>query len=311
MTRRLPPLNALRAFEAAARFESFSRAADTLGVTHGAVSRQVRHLEQSLGIALFERRHRRVLLTEPGRELFRVVADAFDGIESGLRRLGLDRSPERLVVAIDPDFASLWLVPCLADLRAAVPGVALEITASKDIAPLSIGRADCAVHYGPEPPAGLHVDVLFRSTLFPVCAPSLTRGRQRLQAPCDLRHHTLLHDRTTAEWYRYVEISGVEGIDCTQGLVFSETALSLEAAARGQGIAIGDDVLSLRLYREGRLTPLFGPAFGSPNAYYFLAPKAALARAEVRAFRKWLLAAIAAQRGEFSSFVSSTDLTVL
>lgn len=162
-------------------------------------------------------------------------------------------------------------------------------------------RMDCAVHYGRvhygrDPWPGLHAEPLFRSTLFPVCSPALARGEPPLRNPDDLRHHTLLHDCTTDEWYHFVTLSGAHDVDCSSGLTFSESTLTLHAAASGQGVAMGDDFLCAAYFAEGRLACPFGPGFLSPNAYFFLAAKQALSSPRVKAFRAWLRDALARHR---------------
>lgn len=299
MSRTLPPLNALRAFEAAARHQSIKRAAEELHVTHGAVSRHVRHLEEMLEVRLFDRLHRRVVLTPAGENLRAVAADAFDRLEGGLRQTRKPGVDESLVVAVEPDLASLWLVPRLADLRRLLPEVKVEITAAKDVVSFPDPRIDCAVHHLYAPSPGFRVDTLFSCILFPVCSPELLKHGPPLSEPADLRHHTLLHDRNTAEWERFLELAGVSDVvDSSKGVIISETALNMDAAVRGQGVAMGDDVLAAEHLARGQLVPLFGPSMRSENSYYLIVPQPRLARRSIRVFRDWLLAAAEQTRAE-------------
>jgi LysR family glycine cleavage system transcriptional activator len=174
------------------------------------------------------------------------------------------------VISVDPDFAGLWLVPRLADFYALVPHTLVEIIAERSLPALRDSRVSCAIHYAEANPEIDNGELLFRSSLFPVCAKSLMQS-SRLDSVEDLRHHILLHDRSVNEWEEYLRSSAiVADIDVRQGIVFSETALCLDAAARGQGVAIGDDFMAATLLSEGRLVKPFGSAVFSKNAYYFV-----------------------------------------
>lgn len=208
------------------------------------------------------------------------------------------QTPERLVISVDPDFAGLWLVPRLADLYAFVPNTIVEIIADKAAPAPTDPRIHCAIQYAE---AGLHFEngeMLFRSRLFPVCAESLTRMTP-LQSPDDLRHHVLLHDRSIAEWEHYLRSCTVTvDINVRAGVVFSENALCLDAAARGQGVALGDDFLAAVHLAEGRLTRPFGSMLQSGNAYYFVVADGASKHPSVAAFRTWLLQSVRRRREE-------------
>jgi LysR family glycine cleavage system transcriptional activator len=285
---RLPPLNALRPFEAAARHQSIKIAAEELHVTPAAVSRQIQILERYLGQALFERQHRRIVLTDAGRIVLAVLAKDFSEIQSVFEQLRGSPRPKKLVISTDPDFAGLWLVPRLADFQATLPDTMIEIKAEKTIAALDDPRVSCAIHYAEADRA--IGELLFRSRLFPVCA-----GRHwlPLESPDDLRHHVLLHDRSIAEWDEFLRTSpGTSNINVNSGILFSDNVLCLEAAARGQGVAIGDDFLAANHLSEGRLVKPFTSAMLSRNAYYLLVPEDAASRPAVIAFRAWLLRSI-------------------
>jgi LysR family glycine cleavage system transcriptional activator len=288
---RLPVLNSLRAFEAAARHQSIKKACDELHVTHAAVSRHIQKLEQQLGRDLFERHHRKIVLTDDGALLLGAVTAAFSQIQRAIAQLSGNQNPERLVISVDPDFAGLWLVPRLAEFYAIVPNMLVEIRAEKDSNSLLDPQIDCVIQYAE---AGLTFDngeVLFRSRLFPVCAPGPIRSL--LHAPEDLRHHVLLHDRSTAEWQEYFQrYSMAFAVDVGLGIIFSETSLCLEAAARGQGVAIGDDFLAEMHLSEGRLVKAFDSGFLSKNAYYLVLRDTSAEQPAVVAFRTWLFRGI-------------------
>jgi LysR family transcriptional regulator, glycine cleavage system transcriptional activator len=286
----LPALNSLRFFEAVARHQSIKQAAAELHVTHTAVSRQVQGLERQLGRPLFARRHRKIALNDDGKILLRAVITSFSHIQRAIEQLTKNGHPETLVISVDPDFAALWLVPRLADFYELVPNTLVEIRSERNLNSLDNSRIDCAIQYaevGSGPEEG---ELLFRSRLFPVCA----RGpiQRRLRSPEDLRHYMLLHDRSTVEWQECIQgFSSVIDINVNSGVVFSETALCLEAAVRGQGVAIGDDFLGAIYLAEGRLVAPFDSVFYSRNAYYFITRNGAK-HAAVTAFRDWLFQSI-------------------
>jgi len=290
----LPPLNALRAFEVAARHRSFKKAGQELHVTRVAVSRQIRNLEDRLGRALFERRNQQIVLTEAGEILLAAVTASFSRIQRALVQLSSKPVPARLVISADPDFAGLWLVPRLADFYATVPDTLIEILAEKSASALHDPRVSCAIHYA-EADRGVG-EMLFRPKLFPVCAEK-RRQEAPLESLSDLRHHVLLHDRTMDEWEEYLRTCGVtSGINVRSGIVFSDSSHCMDAAVRGQGVAMGDDFLAAHHLSEGRLTRLFSGAVPSRNAYYFSAAENAASHPAVIAFRAWLLSSIQRSR---------------
>jgi LysR family glycine cleavage system transcriptional activator len=288
----LPALSTLIAFEAAARYQSITLAADELHVTHTAVSRRIQKLELQTACRLFERQHRKIVLTADGEMFLRAVTTGFTHIERAFVLLSGSQKPDRLVISVDPDFAGLWLVPRLDEVYAILPRTLVEIRAEKGINSLRDPRIDCAIQYAEAGSEPENSKILFRSRLFPVCAPSLAK-RLPLSSPEDLKRHVLLHDRSFAEWQEYLQKCSLT-IDVKAGLsaVFSETALCLDAAARGQGVAMGDDFLAAMHLSEGRLVRPFDSALYSRNAYYFIAPKRGPRHPAVTAFRNWLVQSI-------------------
>jgi LysR family glycine cleavage system transcriptional activator len=298
---RLPVLNWLRAFEAAARHQSIGKACKELHVTHAAVSRPIQKLEQQLGRDLFERHPRKIVLTADGEALRAAVATGFSIMQRAIAQLSGSQNPERLVISVDPDFASLLLVPRLAEFHALVPNILVEILAERGADAALNPRIDCAIYYAE---AGLRFEngeVLFRSSLFPVYAPDSIQGPP-LRTPEDLRHHVLLHDRSQIEWQEYIQICGIAaGVNFRSGSVFSETADCLDAAVRGQGVAMGDDFLAGLYLSEGRLVKPFDYSFLSKNAYYFVAPHGTAKHPALDAFRKWLFRTIDRLRADSSA----------
>jgi LysR family transcriptional regulator, glycine cleavage system transcriptional activator len=287
---------ALRAFEAAARHQSIKTASTELHVTPAAVSRHIKKLERLLGRPLFERHYRRIASTADGEMLLGAVTTGLSHIQSAVTRLSASQRPNRLVISVDPDFAGLWLVPRLGEFYAIAPNTLVEIRAEKSANSLHGRRIDCAIQYAE---AGMELknsEMLFRSRLFPVCAPGLMKMRP-LRSPEDLQHHTLLHDRSIVEWQEYLQSSPKTiNVDVRSGAVFSETAHCLDAAARGQGVAIGDDFLAAMHLSEGRLVKPFDSTRYSKNAYYFIVPKRGAQHPAVTIFRNWLFQSIRRQR---------------
>jgi LysR family transcriptional regulator, glycine cleavage system transcriptional activator len=293
---RLPVLNSLRAFEAAARHLSIKKACDELHVTHASVSKHIANLELWLGHSLFERHHRKIVLTGEGEALYLGLTVAFDHVQRVVTRLSRNQHSERLVISVDPDFAALWLVPRLGEFSAIVPDILVEILSEDSLRSFDDPKIDCAIHYSE---VGLDLpnhELLFRSTLFPVCAPSLMQATP-VQSPEHLRHHKLLHDRTLLEWQEFFrETSVATQMNLGVGSIFSTTALCLDAAARGQGVAIGDDFLAEIYLSEGRLIRALNYSVLSKNAYYFIVPAGPAQHPAVAALRKWLMQGIDAMR---------------
>lgn len=285
---RLPVLNWLRGFEAAARRRSILKACEELHVTHAAVSRHIQKLEEQLGQALFERHHNKIVLTEAGEILFGAVTMGFSYIQRAVTQLTGHQKADRLIISVDPDFAGLWLVPRLADFYAIVPDTVVEIVAEKGADLSQNSQMDCAIQYCDANFPLENGELLFRSRLFPVYAPDLLQPPP-LRSPEDLRHQVLLHDRSFDEWQEYLQCcSATIAFNVRSGLIFSETAHCLQAAAGGQGVAIGDDFLASIHLSEGRLVRPFDSAFLSKNAYYFVVPQRSTCQPAVRAFREWL-----------------------
>jgi LysR family glycine cleavage system transcriptional activator len=293
---RLPVLNSLRAFEAAARHLSIKKGGDELHVNHAAVSKHINKLEIWLNCSLFERHHRKIVLTEEGEALFGALTVTFDYLQHAISRLSKNQHAERLVISVDPDFAALWLVPRFGDFSTLVPEILVEILAEAALKSFDNPRIDCAIHYAQVGLDAPNREYLFRSSLFPVCAPSVMEATP-IQSPQDLRHHVLLHDRSILEWQEFLrETSVATLVNLDTGSIFSTTALCLEAAARGQGVAMGDDCLAQAYLSDGRLVRLFDYSVLSKNAYYFVVPEESASHPAVEAFRKWLIRGIDAMR---------------
>ncbi|HTZ35758.1 MAG TPA: transcriptional regulator GcvA [Stellaceae bacterium] len=290
----LPPLSALRAFEAAARLKSFSKAADELSVTPAAVSHQIHALEEDLGVSLFERRNRAVELTASARVLLPGLSDAFAGIHSSVRRLRAHNDTGTLNVTASPSFAGKWLVQRLYRFQQQNPQIDVRISATDTVVDLLRGDFDIAIRYGTGRYPGLAVELLLKNEVFPACSPELLRHGPPLETPADLRHHQLLHDQAVDRdplvptWSMWLKAAGVDDAPASHGLSFSSNILALEAAIAGHGVTLAYSTTAAADIAAGRLVRLFSLSLSDLFAYYIVAAPEALERSKVRAFRDWL-----------------------
>lgn len=290
MADRLPSLNAMRAFEAAARHLSFSRAADELNVTKAAVSHQVKALEDELGLPLFRRLNRALMLTPAGQTLYPPITEALRLMRSAVDRLHKqDRSGELVLTMLD-SFAAIWLVPRLGRFRKAHPEIDVRITTSDESIDFTRGDVDLAIRYGAGYWPDVHAERLMTEEIFPVCAPSLLRSGPPLNKPSDLVNHTLLQDHPRDFWRMWLMAVGVTGIDYERGPGYQHSNLVMLAAEQGDGVAIARSVLAADALAAGRLVKPFDVTVPAEYAYYLVCPPDHLRRPKVVAFRDWLLA---------------------
>lgn len=295
MSRRIPPLNALRAFEAAARHLSFTRASEELFVTQAAVSHQIKALEDWLGFKLFLRMGRGLRLTEEGQDYLPVLRDAFDDIATATERLMRAESEQRLTMSTTDSFASGWLVQRLKRFRARHPEIDVRLTTTDT--PVDFARSDVelSVRYGTGPWPGTETIPLFKEEIFPVCSPKLVADDPPLREPKDLRHHTLLHDDMTVTWGNWLLAAGVEGVDAERGPAYMHSNLVIQAAIDGEGVALGRSRLVARELEEGRLVKPFELSLPSSFSYFIVYPAANKDRPKIIAFRDWLIEEAAMQ----------------
>jgi LysR family glycine cleavage system transcriptional activator len=289
MSRRLPPLNALKAFEAAARHESFTRAADELCVTQGAVSQQVKALEGSLGIVLFARERQRLVITPAGREYLAVIRDALDRIAMGTERLMQSRSSGVLTVSTSPDFAAKWLVNRLGRFAESHPEIDLRVSATMHQVDFVRDDVDLAVRHGDGKWPGLDVVRLCSERLFPVCSPKLLSEDQSIATASDLLKFPLLRLDDWTNWNRWFEVAGVARPDA-RGPVFNRASMLIDAAVDGQGVALARTALAAWDMLTGRLIKPIDISLRMANTYWIVCPKAASTPPKVVTFRKWLMA---------------------
>ena len=293
MRRRLPSLNALKAFEASARQESFTQAANELCVTQGAVSQQVKALESELGVRLFRRERQRLIITEAGRTYLEVVRDAFDRLAAGTERLLQREQSGTLTITTSPNFAAKWLVHRLGRFSETHPGIDLRVSASVQHIDFAREDIDLAIRHGDGQWPGMHVIRLCTEELFPVCSPKLLKGRGALRLLRDVKHHTLLHTNDTNNWENWLARVdarvGVGGVDAKRGIIFNQASMAIDAAVDGQGIALARTALASWDLISGRLVRPFRQAFDAPHAFWIVCPKSTAALPKILAFRDWLL----------------------
>jgi LysR family glycine cleavage system transcriptional activator len=293
MAERYPPLNALRTFECAGRRLSFVHAAEELNVTPGAVSRQVKALEEWLGAALFYRRHKQVLLTPLGRSYLQSVSEPLERIVSATERAVQQNSERPVAITCYPTFALRWLVPRWGRFYDKHPEIDVQLTTSLQPVDFARGDADAAilVGEGPESWPGLDAVKLLDVDLFPVCSPALCNGSEALRQPTDLARLTLLHGTPRRQdWQRWLDFAGVPGIDANSGVTFDSLNLSIQAAVEGLGVAIAVGGLVAEDLAAKRLVRPFGPTRRSRRPFHFVFPSDRLRNRRLRAFKDWLSA---------------------
>jgi LysR family transcriptional regulator, glycine cleavage system transcriptional activator len=289
MLRRLPPLNALKAFEAVARSESFTRAAEELCVTKGAVSHQVKALEASLGIKLFVRERQRLILTETGRDYLAVVRDALDRIADATQRLVGRQTSGALTVSTSPDFAAKWLVHRLDRFGEAHPEIDLRVSATLHHVDFAREDVDLAIRHGDGNWAGLDAVRLCSERLFPVCSPRLVSGRNRITKAADLLKFPLLRLDDWKTWSRWFEAAGVSN-PVAHGPVLDQASMLIDAAVDGHGIALARTMLAAWDLLNGRLVRPIDVCLRIPKTYWIVCPKATAGLPKITLFREWLLA---------------------
>jgi LysR family glycine cleavage system transcriptional activator len=289
MRQRLPPLNALKAFEAAARHESFTRAAAELFVTQGAVSHQVKALEQELGLKLFNRERQRLVITEAGRDYLNVVRDAFDRISLGTELLLQRQNAGVLTVSTSPDFAAKWLVHRLGHFVEAHPEIDLRVSASLHHVDFAREEVDLAVRHGEGDWPGLDAVMLCSEQLFPVCSPKLLSGRRGRVRLADVLKLPLIHTGDRSLWTRWLAAAGVDDKTAVHGPVLNRDAISIDAAINGQGVALTRTTLCAWDLINGRLVRPFAEALRLSKSYWIVCPKVVAAQPKIATFRDWLL----------------------
>jgi LysR family transcriptional regulator, glycine cleavage system transcriptional activator len=301
MARDLPPLNAIRIFEAAARHLSFTRAADELHVTQAAISHQMKALEARLGVALFRRAGRGLVLTEAAQTYLADVRLVLDRLAEATRRLKAQERSGVLTATILPSFAAKWLLPRLPRFRAAHPEIDLRISSDSRAVDFAHEEFDLGIRTGRGAWPGLRAELIARAVLFPVCSPALLTGAHPLRVPADLRWHTLLHDEPRDGWRMWLNLVEADGVDPERGPGFSTASLVIQAAVEGHGVALASDALARDDLLAGRLVRPFAASLPADYAYWLVYPEPYATRPKLVAFRDWLIAEAAASRDEIGA----------
>jgi LysR family glycine cleavage system transcriptional activator len=288
-------LNALRAFEAAARNLSFKAAAEELGVTPAALSYQIRNLEDLLAVALFDRHNRAVSLTPAAERIFPGVHDGFQRLTQAVDELDKPDDENVLVISVGPAFAAKWLTPRLTRFLEQHPDIDPRISAVLRKADFDLEQIDAAVRFGYGNFPGLVTTKLLQETVTPMCSPDLLKGRLPLNTPADLARHALIHDDSLLPfegapgWADWLTAAGVDGVDVSRGLHFNHADLALDSAIGGTGIVLGRSVLAARDLQLGRLVCPFDIELPVTPAFYLVYPHKLPERPKIAAFRHWLM----------------------
>jgi LysR family glycine cleavage system transcriptional activator len=290
MPRRLPPLNTLRSFEAAARYESFTRAAEELHVTQSAVSQQVKALEAQLGVKLFNRERQRLKITPAGRDYLVEIREALDHVGTATERLMQRHSTGVLTVSTSQDFAAKWLVHRLASFAAAHPGIDLRVSATMHNVDFAREDVDVAVRHGDGNWPGLDATRLCAEQIFAVCSPKLLAGRDPLKRPADVLKWPLLRleDQSKA-WERWFALAGVAAPKRLPGPVLNRASMLIDAAIDGQGVALARTTLAAWDLISGRIVRPFDLSWRPVGTYWVMSPRATAKVEKIGRFRDWLL----------------------
>jgi LysR family glycine cleavage system transcriptional activator len=297
MQKKLPPLNALRAFEAGARHLSFTRAAEELHVTQAAVSHQVKALEDHLGYALFKRMTRKLGLTEEGRVLFPVVSEAFLRIAETADDLRSGGDCHTLTISVTPAFGAKWLVYRLPKFWQKHPEIDLKVHHSIQCADLRYDDVDIAVRFGGGKWEGAETEFMLRVDYTPMCSPALLAGPHPLKSPDDLRHHTLLHEDDYDGWTQWLAVAGASDVNPRRGPVIDDWTVLSQTAIDGGGVALGKPSMLARDLAEGRLVAPFDITMLTDLGYHLVYLPGALDRDKVRVFRDFIMEEVSQETG--------------
>jgi LysR family glycine cleavage system transcriptional activator len=293
MTARLPSLNGLRAFEAAARHLSFTQAASELNVTQTAISHQIRRLEEELGLRLFIRKNRALALTPQARDYLPGVRAAFNDLRLATDRLLRKDDDRVLTISTLASLAAKWLLPRLSTFQEAHPGIDVRITTSTGLVDFRSGDVDAAIRYGRGHWPGVRAEWLMADELFPVCSPKLLKGEKPLRSPQDLAHQTLLHSSGgyDDDWRQWLTAAGLPtNISRQPGVSFDLIFVTIQAAIDGIGVAMGRTSYVQDDIAKGRLVVPFEIALPTDAGFYLVSPEGMAEPQKLKAFRQWLLA---------------------
>ena len=301
MANRLPPLNALRAFDASARQLSFTRAVEELFVTQAAISHQIKALEEYLGLKLFMRKNRSLLLTEEGQSYYLDIKDIFNSLNDATEKLLARGTKGSITVSLQPSFAIQWLVPRLQAFNIRHPDIDVRIKAVDQRDNSLTEDVDVAIYHGRGQWLNLHADKLHTEYLIPVCSPLLLNGKKPLNTVNDLTQHSLLHDASRRDWKRWFKQVGVKGVNVNHGPIFSHSAMVLQAAIHGQGIALANSVLAKPDIDSGRLICPFNDVLVSKNSFYTVCRENQMEIGKIASFRQWMLDTVESEQDDIEN----------
>ncbi|MEE9446120.1 MAG: transcriptional regulator GcvA [Cocleimonas sp.] len=301
--RQLPPLNSLRAFEATARHLSFTKAANELNVTAGAISQQVKQLEEYLGFTLFLRQNRLITLTPEARLGLPYLSQGLDNFAAGISAMRDYQTTQPLTITLPPTFAARWLMPRLMGFQQQYPDIDVRIDATYKLVDLLHQDIDAGIRFGTGDYVGLESDFLFKQEVIPVCSPRLLNDAfqkgEKLERPEDLSHHTLLHcdfflnstSQTQPDWDLWFAMVDVDpnSVDTSRGVHFAQHDLLVQAAIEGQGVALVASISAQKALKEGLLVQPFDSGLPLEHSYYFIYPKEKADLPRIQLFREWLL----------------------
>jgi LysR family transcriptional regulator, glycine cleavage system transcriptional activator len=294
MSLRLPPMQALRAFDAAARAQSLTKAAQALNLTHGAISHQIKSLERDLGVQLIERAGRGIRLTDEGERFATRVRAAFAELAAAVNEIAARANPRQLRVSVVPSFAARWLLPRIGRFVAAHPNVDLDVRSNMKFVDFRRDDDDVAIRYGYGDWPDVHVEHLLDDRFFPVCSPRLANGRLPAR-PADLAKYPLLRS-DDEPWKPWFDAAGLDWPEPARGPIFNDSSHMIQAAAEGQGIALARDCLLGNDVRNGVLVRLFDIAVPAPKKFYLVYPPRMANSPKLAQFRQWLNDEIAAAK---------------
>ncbi len=289
MARRLPPLNSLKNFEAAGRLLSFTRAAQELNVTQAAVSHQIKVIEEYLGVTLFVRYPRKLVLTEQGKELLPEVIEAFDKVSNAIGAVSQEPASKMVSVRLAPSFAAKWLSPRLKYFWLQYPEIDLCLYHAHPPVDFEREEIDIAVTYGKGEWPGVVAESILSLDFFPVCTPTFMSNDKPLSDINNLKYYTLLHDADYQCWADWLKLANIEEIDANKGTIIDDTNVLIQAVVDGQGVALGSTTFVQDLLESGRLIKPFDITLVNEFAYYIVCPQAHLKNPSVQAFKDWIL----------------------
>ena len=294
MRRDIPPLGLFKTFEVAARRLSFTRAADELCVTQGAVSRQIRSLEEQIGAALFKRLHRTIELTQEGKSLQKVVTTCLDSLDLCVQEIRQDQLVQQLTVTTSVAFAYFWLMPRLEKFSMAHPDIDLRVLASDQPVNLSRDNVDIAIHFGPVPPSGTRSEFLLGECVYPVCSPDYL-SQHSVKTPVDILQTTLLHLEGggtiwgSVDWPVWLKFHGVDTPPPKPGIRVNSYPMIIQAAQAGRGVALGWSYIVDEMVADGRLAKPLNLMMKTQNNYYLTSSDSASNDGLITDFKNWIL----------------------